>query len=94
MIERLPLRRGGEVRIHGAGVEFVTLESTSASPPGSSLELELAGAPITVKVRSCRKTAAGNFVIEGRWVGMSRPQREALLGVSTTPSDSPPKIPE
>jgi hypothetical protein len=44
-------------------------------------ELLVAGAPLRVKVRSCRKLPDADPVryrVDGRWVSLPRTQREAL----------------
>ncbi len=64
--------------------ELVTLEVERAAPPGSILEVRVAGEPARVKVRSCRRIevdAAPRFTIEGRFQNLSRAQRRALESV-------------
>ncbi len=61
--------------------ELVTLCSEASSPPGSTLKLRSEGVvqPYEVKVRTCRRNdTGGRFIIEGRWVNLSRVQRDAL----------------
>lgn len=82
MARKLALRTGGEVLLVASDDQRITFESESAAPPGSSLDLIVCGAPVAVKVRACRRTApadAGRFLIEGRFINLSREQREALL---------------
>ena len=63
--------------------ESATIETPIPSPPGSTLELVLLGAPARLKVRRCLRLAEGDsarFRIEGRWLDLSRAQRAALSG--------------
>jgi hypothetical protein len=79
----LERKSGGHVTLVTWNGEHVTLECDFSSPPGSSVELVVAGAPLSVKVRGCRRLDPRDpprFGIEGRWVNLSRVQREALLG--------------
>ena len=84
----LQLKRGGDAFIVECSADFVTLASTLPSPPGSTVEASYAGPPrsvsVRVKVRGCRKDALpdgrAGFRIEGRFVSLSRGDREALLG--------------
>ncbi len=76
----LPLLRGGTAKLVTTGVEHATIESPVVSPPGSTLELSVVGT-LGLKVRSCRKLPDADpprYRIEGRWVSLSRAQREAL----------------
>jgi hypothetical protein len=64
-----------------ATLEHVTLDIPWPSPPGSTVELLVEGAPLGVKVRSCRKLPDGEparYRVEGRWVTLPRAQRDAL----------------
>ena len=81
MIEELELLRGGRGRVHECDTERVSLEISFASPPGSSLELELAGRLASAKVRGCRRIDASDpprFLVEARWVNLSRAQKAAV----------------
>ncbi len=56
-----------------------------ASPPGSTVELVVAGAPLRLKVRQCRRAESQGelesnprFRVDGRWINLSRAQREHL----------------
>lgn len=80
----LALVRGGSAVVTASDGEQVTLLASTSSPPGSTLDLTLDGAGFKVKVRGCRRLpeadAAGRaFRIEGRWVSLSRSQRELVL---------------
>ncbi|HYO94218.1 MAG TPA: hypothetical protein VER33_06885 [Polyangiaceae bacterium] len=82
MTRELTLRRGGSVKLVACSADRVTLETSFASPPGSTVELLLLDAPLSVKVKRCQRTMLPDrtvFLIEGRWVTLSREQREALL---------------
>ncbi len=80
----LDLARGGSAAVIETDGDRTTLLSTLSSPPGSTLELSLQGTSYRVKVRGCRKQNDPDetgrvFRIEGRWVNLSRSQRERLL---------------
>ncbi|MFZ5897142.1 MAG: hypothetical protein ACOY0T_39150 [Myxococcota bacterium] len=77
----LPLVKGGTCVLEHADANHVVVDVAIASPPGSTLELQVAAAPLGVKVRSCRRlpdVEPARYRIEGRWISLSRPQREAL----------------
>lgn len=79
----LRLAGGGEARIVASSGEAATLETAEPAPPGATLELEVLASPLRFKVRRCHRVAdAGNvrYRIEGRWVNLSRAQRQHLLG--------------
>ncbi len=87
MTRVLEVAGGGDawlLSIHG---ENGVIETERASPPGSTVELVVAGAPLRLKVRQCRRVEAeaapegkARFRVEGRWVNLSRAQREDLNG--------------
>jgi len=88
----LGLVRGGSAVVTATDGEQVTLLSSLSSPPGSTLELTLEGKGLLVKVRGCRKQnapdAAGrDFRIEGRWVSLSRNDRERVLSATASRRD-------
>lgn len=82
------LRGGGDAYIVEHGGDFVTLASTAPSPPGSTVEATHPGADrsvtVRVKVRGCRKhplpDGKEGFRIEGRFVSLTRADRETLFG--------------
>jgi hypothetical protein len=80
----LDLEGGGTASIVAIDGERVVLSSSVSSPPGSTLRGRLTGdeASIAVKVRSCRRRPddATVYTIEGRFVNLSRAQRERLSG--------------
>jgi hypothetical protein len=85
------LGQGERARLESTDGHFVTLISTQPFPPGATLRGELPGqsAPYLVKVRGSRRTAMSGplaeatgaspeFIVEGRWVNLTRRQREQL----------------
>lgn len=70
---------GGRAELVETDGERVVLEATRAAPPGSRLDATLDGVDYSIKVRACKKSGA-TFRIEGRWVNLSRGQRERVLG--------------
>ena len=83
----LQLKRGGDAFIVEHAGDAVTLASTAPSPPGSTVEASFAGPPrsvsVKVKVRGCRRASLPDgrdgFRIDGRFVSLSRGDREALF---------------
>jgi hypothetical protein len=84
-------RDGGDAFILETSGDFVTLASSAPSPPGSTVEATHQPASsdgrsvtIRVKVRGCRKDdlpdGRAGFRIEGRFVSMTRADREILFG--------------
>lgn len=57
--------------------EVATLRCTRAAPPGSTLVGESADDVVKIKVRRCVR-AGDAFVVTGRFVDLSRVQRERL----------------
>jgi hypothetical protein len=79
----IDLEGGGEARIVSSDGDHVTLESSRPYPPGAPLAgvaRDLSG-QYRVKVRGSRKTADERypFVVEGRFVNLTRDQRAAVL---------------
>ena len=81
----LEVAGGGSARLLSFEGENGALELERASPPGSTVELLVAGAPLRLKVRQCRRVQDGSddpgkprFRVDGRWVNLSRAQREHL----------------
>jgi hypothetical protein len=88
----LVLKRGGDAFI----VEYddrengdaVTLASSASSPPGSTVDASFASETrnvgVRVKVRGCRRDplpdGRAGFRIEGRFISLTRGDREALFG--------------
>ena len=91
----LTLKRGGgdAFIVHHDG-DFVTLASSAPSPPGSTVEATFGGArsvSVRVKVRGCRKDALPDgregFRIEGRFVSLTRSDREILFASQSEAKD-------
>jgi hypothetical protein len=84
----LQLKRGGDAFIVEHSGDFVQLASSAPSPPGSTVEATYAGDPhnvtVRVKVRGCRRDplpdGRDGFRIDGRFVSLTRGDREALFG--------------
>jgi hypothetical protein len=85
---QLQLKRGGgDAFIVEHSGDFVTLASSAPSPPGSTLEaVHAEGArtvTVRVKVRGCRRhnlpDGRDGFRIEGRFVSLTRADRERLF---------------
>lgn len=74
----LALSRGGTAEVLETDGDTVTVLSTLSSPPGSPLEGRLDDWTLRIKVKSCKREGDG-FRIEGRWVNLSRAQRDRLL---------------
>jgi hypothetical protein len=79
----LDLSAGGKARVIETDGNFVTLSSSRAFPPGSTLEGHGERGTYRVKVRGSRRVSPPDepeiFRVEGRWVSLSRGQRQALL---------------
>lgn len=75
---KLSLVTGGDADLVSHEGERLVLLFSRAFPPGSTLELVLGGAPLKVKVKSCRLSGEGLYSIQGRCVNLSREQREKL----------------
>lgn len=73
---------GGEAAIVENQGDQVTVRSSVASPPGSTLSMRHGEVSVLVKVRGCKKLEDGElpFRIEGRLVSFTRADREALFG--------------
>jgi hypothetical protein len=87
----LDLEQRHQARLEFTDGHFVKLVSTKPFPPGATLCGQLQGesAPYLVKVRGCCRVSgaephattdavAAEFIVEGRWVNLSRRQREKL----------------
>ena len=80
-------RGGGEAFIVEHSGDFVTLDSSDPSPPGSTLEAvhtaDARTVAVRVKVRGCRRhhlpDGRDGFRIEGRLVSLTRADREKLF---------------
>jgi hypothetical protein len=85
MTRGLEVAGGGSAWLLSIEGENGALETERAWPPGSTVELVVAGAPLRLKVRQCRRfedeagpEGKARFRVEGRWVNLSRAQREDL----------------
>ncbi len=78
-VSALELEDGTPATIAYSDGERVVLEVKRAAPPGATLKLRFSGESESydVKVRSCRRSA-DEFRIEGRWVNLTRDQRERV----------------
>jgi hypothetical protein len=78
----LVLANGGAASIVENDGDHVTVRSSMASPPGSTLALEQRELTVQVKVRGCKRIddSALPFRIEGRLVSLTRAGREQLFG--------------
>lgn len=87
-------RGGGDAFIVEHSADFVTLASSAPSPPGSTVEAVFEGArsvTVRVKVRGCRKAplpdSREGFRIEGRFVSLTRSDREILFASQSESND-------
>ncbi|HYQ15240.1 MAG TPA: hypothetical protein VEQ58_05780 [Polyangiaceae bacterium] len=81
-------RGGGDAFIVEHQGDFVQLASTAPSPPGSTVEAthtaDARSVTVRVKVRGCRREPLPDgregFRIDGRFVSLTRNDRELLFG--------------
>lgn len=81
-------RGGGDAFIVEHKADFVTLASSAPSPPGSTVEATHSAGErsvtVRVKVRGCRRQplpdGRDGFCIDGRFVSLTRADREILFG--------------
>jgi hypothetical protein len=87
MSREVQLARGGTAAILSADAERVSLEVPHAAPPGSTVELLVSERKVGIKVQSCRRSSLEplRYRIEGRWISLSRIDREAL-GIAAPPT--------
>jgi hypothetical protein len=74
-------RGGGEARVVESDGEWAVVEATQPFPIGATLrgvEAET-GTEYRVKVRGGKKLRDGWYRVEGRFVGMTREERDRLL---------------
>jgi hypothetical protein len=78
----LSVTGGGSAAIVDKQGDHVTVRSSVASPPGSTLVLDHHGLSVQVKVRGCKRLDDGElpFQILGRLVSLTRAGREQLFG--------------
>jgi hypothetical protein len=81
-MDAFELEDGSRASILESDGERVVLSAERAAPPGATLKLRRSteSESYDVKVRSCRRVAAAApaFRIEGRWVNLTRGQRERV----------------
>ena len=93
----LTLERGGDAFIVAHSGDLVSIASSAPSPPGSTLEASFASAErsvsVRVKVRGCRRASLPDgregFLVEGRFVSLTRVDREALFPSRTETDPGP-----
>ena len=80
----LTIVNGGEAAIVENQGDHVTVRSSIASPPGSTLSMRHGEIPVLVKVRGCKRLEESElpFRIEGRLVSFTRAQREVVFAQS------------
>jgi hypothetical protein len=69
---------GGSAELVETDGDRVVVRAGRSSPPGSSFEMTLDGVRYLIKVRHCRRDGEA-FLIDGRWVNLSRSMRERVL---------------
>jgi hypothetical protein len=70
---------GGSAELVETDGDHVVVEATRSAPPGATLSATLDGVAYSIKVRGAKRTG-DVFRIEGRWVNLSRAQRERVVG--------------
>jgi hypothetical protein len=73
----IELEDGGQVELLATDGDHVSLTSARAHPPGSTLRGTSPLGPLRIKIRGSTCTGAC-YRVEGRFVNLSRQQREAL----------------
>jgi hypothetical protein len=86
----LTLENGGRAEVVETDGTHVVLRSSHPAPPGSILAAVLPGTarPYRVKVRGSRRVGDGDpleFRVEGRFVDVTREQRDALARLISPP---------
>jgi hypothetical protein len=80
----LVLASGGTARLLHVDGNAVSLSATVAAPPGATLETRQPEQPepVLIKVRACRRDPSdeSRYLIDGRFVNLSRVRRQKLLG--------------
>ena len=80
----LSIVNGGQAAIVENQGDYVTVRSSVASPPGSTLSMKHGELSVLVKVRGCKRLEDNElpFRIEGRLVSFTRAARLALFGIA------------
>ena len=83
----LTIVAGGTAAIVENKGDHVTVRSSVASPPGSSLAMRHGEISVLVKVRGCKRMDESElpFRIEGRLVSFTRAARDIVFGVTADP---------
>ncbi len=86
---KLTLSRGGDAFVVSTDGAHAMLNSSTSSPPGSTVEGQATGmeGTLALKVRECKRQSDGRFAISGRWVNLSRERRLLLLAAFSPPCD-------
>jgi hypothetical protein len=88
MSARVTWAKGGEATIVSIGADTIVLLSTVPAPPGSRIDGTVAGegggTPLRVKVHGSKIEGAGEFVLHGRPLDMTRAVRERLEALVRT----------
>ncbi|MGE0327899.1 MAG: hypothetical protein AB7S68_36650 [Polyangiaceae bacterium] len=73
--------KGGEGKLVESDGNFAKISSSIPSPPGSTLEGNVDGTHgvFAVKVKNCKKQPDGRFLLDGKWVNLTREQRARIL---------------
>ena len=80
---RLQWDKGGSATITESDGHFVTVHSSTASPPGSPLRGQTEdNVPYEIKVRGCKRISEEplTYEIHGRFVNLSSVKRDKVLG--------------
>jgi len=85
-------RGTGQAQVVESDGDWAVVEATQPFPIGATLrgvEAET-GTEYRIKVRGGKKLRDGCYRVEGRFVGMTREERERLLASLSVPSPSAP----
>jgi hypothetical protein len=74
------IEEGGDARLVRTDGDRALVDASRPFPVGSTLvgTETSSDASFRVKVRGCRRTDSGRFLVEGRFVNLSRDQRDRL----------------
>lgn len=81
----LALRPEGDARLLRLDGEVAALDASRASAPGSRLECSLDGRTLRLKVHRCVRDG-DRFTIEGRFIDLTRSDRERLAARLSSPT--------
>lgn len=73
--------KGGDGLLVESDGNFAKISSSIPSPPGSTLEGSVEGTlgVFAIKVKNCKKQPDGRFLLDGKWVNLTREQRARVL---------------